>query len=263
MKRENFNWNINTNFTLNRNEIVHLYGDMVDVKDAQGNVIGQKEGDDYTNGWFIGKAIDVIWEPKILGVWQIGEEEQARVFGQFPGDFKLADISGPAGTPDGKINNYDNQYQGYRTPRFRWNMRNEFTIYKNLEASFMIYSYWGHKGTMNSAKNRDGGFPERVNSYKIPFWTPETPYNDYARIYSAEGGAVFNVWRDRSFVRFDNISLAYNVPGSLLSRAKIANLKIFATARNVGWWAPEWNFWDPENSGPNPRIFTLGVNLTL
>jgi hypothetical protein len=24
MKRENFNWNINTNFTLNRNEIVHL-----------------------------------------------------------------------------------------------------------------------------------------------------------------------------------------------------------------------------------------------
>jgi len=263
MKRENFNWNINTNFTINRNEIVHLYGDMVDVKDAEGNVTGQKEGDDYTNGWFIGQAIDVIWEPKIIGVWQIGEETQAKVFGQFPGDFKLADISGPLGTPDGKITNHDNQYQGYRTPRFRWNMRQEFNIYKNFDVSFMLYSYWGHQGTMNSAKNRDGGFPERVNSYKIPFWTPETPYNDYARIYSAEGGAVFNVWRDRSFIRLDNVTLAYTVPNSLLSRAKIANLKIFATARNVGWWAPSWNFWDPENSGPNPRILTLGVNLTL
>jgi hypothetical protein len=231
---------------------------MVDVKDAQGNVIGQKEGDDYTNGWFIGQAIDVIWQPKIIGVWQIGEEAQAKRYGQFPGDFKIQDVN-----DDGKINDLDRQYLGYRTPRFRWNMRNEFNIYKNFDVSFMMYSYWGHQGTMNSAKNRDGGFPERVNSYKIPFWTPETPYNDYARIYSAEGGAVFDVWRDRSFIRLDNISLAYTVPNSLLSRAKIANLKIFATARNVGWWAPEWNFWDPENSGPNPRIFTLGVNLTL
>ncbi|KAF0239060.1 MAG: TonB-dependent receptor [Prolixibacteraceae bacterium] len=257
MDRENFNWNINTNFTLNRNEIAHLYGDMVDVKDAQGNVIGQKEGDDYTNGWFIGEAIDVIWQPKILGVWQIGEEDQAKRYGQFPGDFKLEDVN-----DDGRINDLDRQYLGYRTPRFRWNMRQEFNIYRNFDISFMIYSYWGHKGTMNSAKNRDS-FPERVNSYKIPFWTPETPHNDYARIYSAEGGAVFDVWRDRSFIRLDNISLAYTVPNSLLSKANIANLKIFATARNVGWWAPEWNFWDPENSGPNPRIFTLGVNLTL
>jgi TonB-linked SusC/RagA family outer membrane protein len=257
MKRDNFNWNINTNFTMNRNEIVHLYGNMEDVKDENGNVIGQKESDDYTNGWFIGKAIDVIWQPKILGVWQIGEEDQAKRYGQFPGDFKLEDVN-----DDGKINDLDKQYLGYRTPRFRWNMRNEFNIYRNFDVSFMIYSYWGHQGTMNSAKNRDS-FPERVNSYKIPFWTPETPTNDYARIYSAEGGAVFDVWRDRSFIRLDNITLAYTVPNSLLSKAKIANLKIFATARNVGWWAPEWNFWDPENSGPNPRILTLGVNLTL
>ncbi|WP_233376562.1 SusC/RagA family TonB-linked outer membrane protein [Maribellus sp. CM-23] len=257
IKRENFQWNINANFALNRNEVVHLYGDMVDVLDKDGNVIGQKEGDDYTNNWFIGKPIDVIWQPKILGVWQVGEEEEAKKYGQFPGDFKLEDVN-----EDDKINDLDNQYLGYQTPRFRWNMRHEFNFYKNFDLSFMLYSYWGHKGKMNSAKNRDS-FPERVNSYKIPFWTPETPHNDYARIYSAEGGAVFDVWRDRSFIRLDNISLSYNVPNSLLDRAQISNLKIFATIRNVGWWAPKWEFWDPENSGPNPRYFTLGVNLTL
>ncbi len=257
MKRENFTWNANVNFTLNRNKIVSLYGDLVDVTDADGNVIGQKEPDDYTNGWFIGKPIDIIWQPKIAGVWQIGEETEAAKYGQFPGDFKLEDVN-----TDGKINNLDNQFLGYRTPRFRWNMRHEFTFFKNFEASFMLYSYWGHKGTMNSAKNRDS-FPERVNSYKIPFWTPETPYNDYARIYSAQGGAVFDVWRDRSFIRLDNITLSYNVPKTLLHKASIQNLKVFTTIRNVGWWAPNWNFWDPENSGPNPRFYTLGVNLTL
>jgi TonB-linked SusC/RagA family outer membrane protein len=257
MKRENFTWNANVNFTMNRNKIVSLYGDKVDVKDANGNVIGQKEPDDTGNGWFIGKAIDIIWQPKILGVWQIGQEADAAKYGQFPGDFHLEDLNG-----DFKINDLDKQFLGYKEPRFRWNMRQEFTFYKNFEASFMLYSYWGHKGTMNSAKNRDS-FPERVNSYKIPFWTPETPYNDYARIYSAEGGAVFDVWRDRSFIRLDNITLSYNVPKSLLQRVQIQNLKVFSTIRNVGWWAPTWNFWDPENSGPNPRYYTLGVNLTL
>lgn len=257
IQRENFSWNINTNFTLNRNEIAHLYGDMVDVLDNSGNVTGQKEADDYTNNWFIGRPIDVIWQPKIIGVWQIGEEEQAEVYGQFPGDFKLEDVN-----RDSLINDLDKQFLGYQTPRFRWNMRHEFNFYKNFNFSFMLYSYWGHMGTMNSAKNRDS-FPERVNSYKIPFWTPETPHNDYARIYSAQGGAVFDVWRDRSFIRLDNVSLSYTVPSSLLDKAQINNLKVFATIRNVGWWAPKWEFWDPENSGPNPRYFTLGVNLTL
>lgn len=257
MQRENFRWTIGANFTLNRNEVVHLYGDMVDIEDKDGNVIGQKEGDDYTNNWFIGEAIDIIWQPKIAGVWQIGEETEAAKYGQFPGDFKLEDVNG-----DFLINDLDKQYLGYETPRFRWNFRSEFNIYKNFDLSFMLYSYWGHKGKMNSAKNRDS-FPERVNSYKIPFWTPETPHNDYARIYSAQGGAQFDVWRDRSFIRLDNVSLAYTIPSSLTEKVQISNLKVFGTIRNVGWWAPNWEFWDPENSGPNPRYFTIGVNLTL
>jgi hypothetical protein len=257
INQPNFKWNANVNFTLNRNEIVSLYGDMVDIKDKDGNIIGQKEADDYTNGWFIGKAIDVIWQPRILGVWQIGEETQAARYGQFPGDYKLKDMD-----DSGTINDLDKEFLGFTTPRFRWNMRHEFNFFKYFDASFMLYSYWGHMGTFNSAKNRDS-FPERVNSYKVPFWTPETPYNDYARIYSAQGGAVFDVWRDRSFIRLDNISLSYTVPQNIISKAQLKNMKIFGTIRNVGWWAPKWEFWDPENSGPNPRYFTLGVNVTL
>lgn len=46
---KNFAWSSTFNFTLNRNKIVHLYGDMVDVLDENGNVVGQKEADDIKN----------------------------------------------------------------------------------------------------------------------------------------------------------------------------------------------------------------------
>ena len=62
INRRNFSWNTSFNFSLNRNKIAHLYGNMVDVKDANGNVIGQQEASDIPNKWFIGHPIDAVWD---------------------------------------------------------------------------------------------------------------------------------------------------------------------------------------------------------
>ncbi len=257
LDKTNLKWRSTFNISRNKNKIIHLYGDMVNVLDSDGNIIGQKEGDDISNRWFIDHPISQIWQPKILGVWQKGQEADAIVYGQYPGDFILEDVDG-----DGKINQLDNQFQGQTEPLFRWNLRQEFQIFKNFDASFSLYSYWGHYGSYNVAKNRDG-FPERVNAYVTPYWTPENPLNDYARIYSNEGGAVFTVYRDRSFIRLDNFSLAYTLPASILQKVNVANMKVYGSISNVAYWAPNWKFWDPEESGPNPRNFTLGINFTL
>lgn len=257
INRDNFKWNSSFNIAYNKNKIVHLYGDMVDVKDAQGNVTGKKEGDDTANKWFIGQPISRIWEPKILGVWQKGQEVEAAKYGQYPGDFHLEDVDN-----SGKINELDNQFQGQTEPLYRWNLRQEFNVFKNFDVSFSMYSNMGHVGVYNVAKNREN-FPERVNQIVTPYWTPENPLNDYARIYSNEGGAVFNVYRDRSFIRLDNFSVAYTVPRNIIQKVDISNLKLFTTVRNIGYWAPNWIFWDPEASGPNPRTYTIGVNITL
>jgi hypothetical protein len=61
----------------------------------------------------------------------------------------------------------------------------------------------------------------------------------------------------------ENIAMAYTVPQTILERAKIQNLRLYLNVRNVGFYAPEMNFWDPESGGPTPRIFTLGLDLTL
>ncbi|MGV3588243.1 MAG: SusC/RagA family TonB-linked outer membrane protein [Adhaeribacter sp.] len=255
--RDNFSWNSSVNFSLNRNKIVHLYGDMVDVTDANGNVIGQKERDDVSNSWFIGRAIDEIWGQRILGVWQEEEAEEAAKYGVFPGDFKIKDVNG-----DFKFTDADKEFLGFRNPRFRWTLRNEFTFFKNINFSFMMYSYWGHMNTFNQAKN-NSGFLDRSSSYVVPYWTPENRRNDYARLYSSNGGASFDVFRKKSLIRLDNISLAYTLPKTLVQRASIQNMRVYFSTRNVGFYAPEWNFWDPENSGPTPRTYTLGLNLTL
>jgi hypothetical protein len=271
MDKQNLKWRSNFTFYLNRNEIVHLYGDMEDILDEFGNVIGQKESDDITNQWFIGHAIDEIWDPVVLGIWQIGEEAEAEVYGQYPGDFKLKDVDN-----SGNINYLDHEFQGFRTPRFRWNLRQDFNIYKNIDLSIIAYSYWGHYDTFNSAKNRDGRYPDRLNSYITPYWTPENPSNTWARIASSEGGAVYSVYREKSFVRLENITLSYSFPASLLNKLRISNLRVYGTIRNVGWWAPHWELTDPEktkssgwqvqdpdNYGPTPRYFTFGISLTI
>lgn len=256
---ENFVWNSTFNFSLNRNKIIHLYGDMVDVLDENGNVIGQKEADDIRNGWFIGKSLDEIWGLEVLGVWQENEAEEAAKYGLRPGDFKLRDVN-----QDYEYTDEDKVFQGPTTPKFTWTLRNDFQIFKNFDVSFMLYSIWGQKSTFNIAKHSGTSvYNDRLNSYVIPYWTPENPTNEYARLDSSTGGNQFNVYREKSFIRLDNIAISYTFPKKILTKIGVDKLRIFANVKNAGVWAPNWDYWDPENGGPTPRIYTFGINLTL
>lgn len=263
IQNANFTWNTSLNFSLNRNKIVHLYGAKENIKDANGNVIGQKEKDDKSNKWFIGRPLDAIWDQRTLGIWQTKDYDEARKYGVFPGDFKVKDVNN-----DGKYSDDDREFLGYTEPRFRWTLRNEFTFLKNFSFSFLVYSYWGHSTSFNQAKNRSNAFPDRVNSYAFPFWTEDNPINDFARLASNDGSASYSVYRKRSFIRVDNIALAYTIPQHLIKRISAQDLKFYFTIKNAGVYAPNWDYWDPEwasgsNPGPTPRIYTLGLNLNL
>lgn len=260
MTRENFEWRASGNFSLNRRKIRKLYGDLIDVVDNNGNVIGQKEADDIGNKWFIGQDPDRIWDYERDGVWQMDEEETAAKYGCQPGDFKYIDQD-----EDGVMTDKDKVFQGYNTPRFRWSLRNEFTLWKNFGVSFMLYSLWGQYGNFNKAAN--AGFADRYSEFEQPRWTRLNPINDYARIGSKNIGTNYV---SQSFIRLDNITLSYNVPKTFLSKLKIQDMRFSFTMRNVAVFSPHWNFWDPEvwntkdkRLEPTPRSFNLGVNFTL
>jgi len=241
----NIKWNTSFNFALNRNRIVRL----------------ATPSNDPGNGWFIGKDIDIIWDYKVLGVWQEDEMDEAAKFdkGIKPGDFKLEDVDG-----NYVYNDNDKQYIGYKTPRFTWAMRNEFNIFKNIDFSFQLISSIGQQKQYNLAKNQPGsvGFG-RSSSYVLPYWTPENPGNDYARLNSGTSGTSFNVYWNNSFIRLNNISLAYSLPSRVIDKIRMKSAKIYVTANNAAYWAPKWTYWDPENNGPTPVYYTLGVNVSL
>lgn len=254
INRDNFSWRSTALFQLNRNVIQHIYRDY----GPDG-----RELDDIQNRWFIGQPIDAIWDWRTLGIYQLGQEEQAARYGLRPGDYRLEDVN-----DDGLFTNADRQFLGFSEPRYRWSFRNDFQFLTNFSASISMYSLWGHQSAFNQLKSRNG-FPDRSNSYAFPYWMPDNPSNEWARINSNEGSATgFNVYRKRSFIRVDNVSLAYNVPMELLGRYRIQGLRLFLNVRNAAMWAPEWSFWDPEwhpdhGVGPTPRFFNFGLDLTL
>jgi TonB-linked SusC/RagA family outer membrane protein len=246
---KDFSWNTNFSFSHNRNEIVHLYGDM--AEDENGNL---REVNDIANEWFIGHALDQIWDYKVLGIWQENEQEQAAVYSRLPGDFKLEDVNG-----DGYFTNDDKQFQGYKKPRYRLSLHNDLR-FKNWNFSVKMYSYLGYFSANNHKKNFDG-FYDRINSYNVPYWTPENPNNEWARIGSFPSG--FNIWENNSLIRIDNIALSYRIPQNLMEKIKLQSCRISLIAENPLVWSPGWNWMDPEKYGFTSSFFTMKLNFTL
>ncbi|MCF6356647.1 MAG: SusC/RagA family TonB-linked outer membrane protein [Draconibacterium sp.] len=260
MNKQNFQWNSDLVFSFNRNKIVHLYGEMVDVLDEEGNVIGEKEADDIGNGWFIGEALDRVWDYEILGVWQLGEEEAAAVYGKQPGDIKLRDVN-----DDGVLNPTDDKtFQGYKRPQYRVGLRNDFILFKNFEISAFIRADLAYQGVNNLHKNSGSNTDyERRNRMYRPYWTTDNPINDYARLNSDTDSPGFNYWENRGFVRLQDLSISYNVPKSKLSKYKIERLKLFVSFRNLLTFT-EWKHYDPESGTTRmPKYTSIGINVSL
>lgn len=257
IQKVDFEWSSMFNLSLNRNKIVHLYYTYEDILDGNGNVVGRKEIDDRKNGWFIGKDIHEIWNYKLDGIWQKGEEEQAALYGQVPGDPKVQDIYD---IENRRYSDEDKVFLGTTSPKFRWSFRNDFSFFKNFNLSMNIYSIWGHKGTEEYLKT--GNEPERYNIYEVKYWTPENPTNNYARLGATDRASNTPRIIDKSFIRLESISLEYSVPKKFLSQFNISGLRFTGSIRNVAVWTKEWQYTDPEYSYV-PRTFNFGASLTF
>ena len=271
MQKNNFSWNTTFGFWLNRNKIIHLYGATPDYDPVTGKEIGRTEKNDVNNGWFIGKSISAIYDYPVQGVWQTADKALATSYGFQPGDIRLADGNG-----DGKFTIADKRFVGDFAPKYSWNLRNEFKIYKNFDFSFTLYARMGQLSTFNEAtngarNNSNNIFYDRVNFYEVPYWTPSNPSNEYGKLGSTRGGGVtWNVYKKSSFVRLSNISLAYSIPTEITQKWKIGALKIYINAVNAAVFS-KWNYFDPEYHGadgnanitPTPVTYNFGLNLTL
>lgn len=254
-------WSSSLVFSLNRNKIKRLFGDIGNY-----TLLGETrtgEVPDYSNHWFPGQAIDVVWDYNVLGIWQTNEADQAAKYKMVPGDFKAEDVDG-----DGVYRDFaDKKFIGHTRPRYRLGLRNDFEFLKHFSASVFIRADLGHIGSYPNALNVGWESNDRYNRNvgPVPYWTPQNPINDYARLnVSTSGyGGGLRIFRPQSFVRVQDVSLTYAIPSEVSQRIRMSNVRVFTSARNLLTFT-KWPHWDPEsNNVPMPRIYTLGLNLSL
>ena len=255
INKPDFRWTSQFTFSANRNTIVHLSGEMVDILDDAGNVIGQKEADDYDNHWFIGHAIDQIWDYKQLGIYQLGEETEAERYGKAPGDVKLFDVD-----DSGTMTSDDKLFQGFTSPRAYLGLTNTFTLFKNWEITAFLRADLGF-WRPNSMLVHSGLEADR-NHIAIPYWSADKPSDKYTRL-QAVNTPVYTIYEDASFLRLQKLTVAYSLPKRWLSRIHAERIRVYYNGSNLLTFS-KWSGWDPESgTTPMPRIDTFGIDVTF
>ncbi|WP_211483049.1 SusC/RagA family TonB-linked outer membrane protein [Fodinibius roseus] len=252
-------WRSSLNFSLNRNEITQLFGDT-----GTYTLVGEEyEGElpDYTNEWFPGRAVDVIWDYERIGIWQEEEVDAAAEYNQIPGDIKVRDLDGNQLYEE----DYDKQFIGHTEPRYRIGLRNEVDFLGNFSASVFVRADLGHKAEFEGPGFGGSSTHERHSIEPYPYWTKENRSNEYPSLHhnpnDFAGGYTF--WKDASFVRVQDVSLSYNLPSSIAQQVDLQSVRIFGSVRNLATFT-NWPGWDPESlNSPMPRTFSLGLNVSL
>ncbi len=234
VQQNKFRWTTNLNFSLNRDKIIELRGD------------GE---DDLANNWFIGEPLRVFYDYNRLGLWQLDDDiENGPMPSAEPGTPELEDVTG-----DNIISADDRMIIGSRLPSWVGGMSNTLT-YGNWSFSVYIYTVQGIiKGDRLGAQYRD-----------VPYWTENRPNNEFpapGKTHPIASGK----YRDGSYVRIKDASLAYNFPSTTLDKIGISNLKLYLSGRNL-YTFTDWLAFDPEAAGvegpyPNARTIVFGINL--
>ena len=254
IENSDFRWTSNFNLSYSTNKIVSLTGEKVATVDNLGNTV-LKEPDDISNGWFIGKNKDVIWDYRLDGIYQIGEEAEASKYGLYPGDFKYVDVNN-----DGVINSKDKEFQGVTSPPWYMTLTNDFE-YKGFDLGVILLAKLGYYGGTTWPFNNRQEYIKNHNWYNLPYWTPNNPINTAARINSINLGSA-QVWQSKSYLRIQNISLGYTIPADVLETIKVKSARLAVTVENAAVFT-KWIEGDPESTKEMPRIVSFSVNFSL
>lgn len=257
-----FRWNTTVVFSANKNKIVELYGD------------GK---DDLGSGWFLGEPVGVIRDYEKTGIWQ-EDEIAAKVHQTWDpiakaGDVKLADLSGPEGVPDGKIDDNDRKILGQTAPKWTGGLTNTFT-YKNFTLNIFIQTIQGAMRTNTHIGMASDELERRNSLAEIGYWTPDNKSNEWRSLNKNSNPHGYRFPVNINYTRIKDVTLNYDVPRSIISKAGMGGLSFYVSGRNL-YTFTDWIGWDPEERDdargtgdwsinyPSVRSIVFGVNLTL
>ncbi|MDR2859344.1 MAG: TonB-dependent receptor [Mediterranea sp.] len=238
LKNTPLKWTVDANLFFNKNEVVAL---------------SQGVTQDEANSWFVGEPIDVIYDYKKIGIWQLGEESEAAKYEAKPGDVRLEDLD-----KDNRITEADRQIVGKFSPDFEGGITSRMT-YKNFDLT--VVGFFRVGGILVSAIHQGNSYLNmlqgRRNQIKVDYWTPTNPTNEYP---SANGssdkptpyGSTIGLY-DAGFLKIRSMSLGYNFTQDQLKKVGLSSARVYFTAQNPFTFFSEYmskgNGVDPESTG--------------
>ncbi|MEI6950531.1 TonB-dependent receptor [Paraflavisolibacter sp. H34] len=249
-----FRWETAINYSSNRNTILDLYGD------------GK---DDIGNRWFIGHPINVIYDYKLAGVWQAGEDPGVQDPGAKPGDLKFEDVDG-----NKTITPADRVILGQPTPKWYGGLTNTFH-YRNLHLNIFIQTAQGVTKNNQMIDFRDLAGRQNLPA-EIGYWTAQNGSNTRPSL-TYTNPRLYAYPQDASYTRIKDVTLSFTAPQKFLEKIKLGGLTLYASGRNLVTFT-KWVGLDPEadfargiystvgenpNSFPLVRSFIAGANITL
>ncbi len=259
IQNQDLTWSTNVTFWLNRNKLIHLYGD-----DLNGD---GKEDDDLGNSLFIGHSIHSIYGYKQDGIVQKEDVKYMELNGVQAGTPKYVDMNG-----DGVITAEDRSIIGNRDPRFKVSMSNTVS-WKNWELYVMLAGTFGGKGYLQESNKpafMAGGRGDffQANNIYIPYWTEENPSDKYPAAWFL-GDDYFLGLQSRAYVRLQDVTLSYNFLQPGIKKIGINNLKVFFTGKNLAT-ITGWKGGDPElgnhvigGTWPVATTLSVGANISF
>ena len=302
-----FLWRSNAVFSLNRNKVTAL-----DTENSE-LYYNLSIGSDNTNvtKTVVGKPIGQFWGYKVIGMFNKPEDfyykdaqgnvkqvalPEGETIGKneaWLGDFIFADLNG-----DGVITNDDQTFIGNPEPKFTWGFGNTFS-YKGFDLTVFFTGSYGNDvvnynrrwieitgSTSNLSK-------DVLNYARVEMINPDGP-DDFRNYHVVNAGTTMprlytesyknlnnrmsdNYVEDGSYIRLQNVSLAYTFPKNWIKKIHLENLKIYCNIQNLFTWS-EYKGYDPEVGSlygntllngvdygryPTPRIYTVGLNVAF
>lgn len=256
IKKKDFNLNLGMTFTKNKNSIVSIYG-----KDTNGDGI---EDDAVGNLWFIGQPIDVYYQYKAIGIYQIGETIPV-VTGTtlLPGDIKLYDAN-----PSNGANPIPNEDKIITSKMPDWFGTVSLGMnYKRFDFSADFYTVQGvTKDNPFLYDYVSGGSLRGVkNGLKQNYWTPENPGGNWPRPRDGNDPPyIINMGlQDASYIRLQNVSVGYTLPEDLLKTLGLTKLRLYLTGSNLVTITDFQSYSPEKNVGDYPEPVSCVVGLQV
>jgi TonB-linked SusC/RagA family outer membrane protein len=307
LDHKGFSWRSNFVFSLNRNKVLSLDTESASIEKTFS--VGSETNT--VTRTVVGQPIGQFWGYKVIGRFDKAEDfyykdasgnvkqvaipegssiEEGKTW---IGDYIFADLNG-----DGVINNSDCTFIGNPNPKFTYGIGNTFS-WKGFDLTIFLSGSYGNdvlnytKRWIENPRVNSNLLKSAANYAIISKIDPDGP-DDYRNLYVSnassttlprlsasttnENNRVSDLYiEDGSYLRIQNISLAYNFPKKWISKLSIQNLRVYANLQNVYTWS-KYDGYDPEigcmygdalmngldyGRYPSPRVYTFGLNVSF